>query len=204
MRVARWTVMDAVLWVSTTFSVLVASRLLSLAIPTEYYFSFQSLFSDRPSQHLALAILSKMVGPLLVGFAAGWLLYTAARQNQGVSHRASLARRLRRRWAPSVFVGGFSAAFLGAWPMIVYWDLLANPEFSHLKPIFFLLYLLYMFAYGYMALLGLLAAVFLREYTADPDRKRDELVSIRELSRVGGLWLLNSGIATGALHILTK
>ena len=34
--------------------------------------------------------------------------------------------RLRQRWSPSIFIGAFSAAFISAWPMIVYWDLLAN------------------------------------------------------------------------------
>ncbi|HEY4165333.1 MAG TPA: hypothetical protein VGM96_01105 [Reyranella sp.] len=204
MRIGRpRIVMDSLLWVSTTFAVLVGSRLLSLAIPSEYYFTFQSLFSDRPSQKMVIAVLGKMFAPALVGFIAGWLLDVATRQSDGVNRHASLARRLRQRWSPSVFLGAFSAAFISAWPMIVYWDLLANPEVAHLKMLFFALYLIYMFAFGYVALLGLLAAVFIREQLrADPDAKK--VVSASELSRVGALWLLHSGIASVVLDAITK
>ena len=75
--------------------------------------------------------------------------------------------------------------------MIVYWDLLANPESAHLKALFFMLYLIYMFAFGYVALLGLLATIFVREQTAAGPENR-KVVSIGELSRVGALWLLHS------------
>jgi hypothetical protein len=203
MRVGRPDItMNAMLWVSTTFAVLVLARLLSLAIPSEYYFSFQSLFSDRPSQKIVLAVLGKMLAPFFVGLVAGWLLDSMARLPGRVSRQATLARRLRQRWSPSIFIGAFSAAFISAWPMIVYWDLLANPEVANLKAIFFVLYLVYMLAYGYVALLGLLAAIFLREQMAgNEDRKT---VSVAELSRIGALWLLHSGVASVALDAITK
>jgi len=206
MRIGRPRItMDALLWVSTTFAVLVGARLLSLAIPSEYYFTFQSLFSDRPSQKMALAVLGKMLSPLLVGFMLGWLLDVATRQTEGVNRHATLARRLRQRWAPSIFLGAFSAAFISAWPMIVYWDLLANPEVAHLKALFFAMYLIYMFAFGYVALLGLLAAVFAREHMrADSEDGQKRVVSVGELSRVGALWLLHSGIASVVLDTITK
>src|SRR5262249_22167788 len=146
-------------------------------------------------------VFGKMLAPALVGFGAGWLLYRWAWRTR----RGSLARRLRQCWSSSVFLGGFFAAFLSAWPMIVYWDLLANPEIAHLKALFFVLYLMYMFAFGYVALLGLLAAVFLSEQMepeADSEAKR--MVSTKELSRVGGLWLANSGIASFVLSMMTK
>ncbi|MFO1082002.1 MAG: hypothetical protein U1E23_15400 [Reyranellaceae bacterium] len=204
MRIARAHItMDAMLWVSTTFAILVVSRLLSLAIPSEYYFSFQALFSDRPPQKMVVAVLGKMLGPLVVGFVAGWLLDLVTRRSEHVNRHATLARRLRQRWSPSVFLGGFSAAFISAWPMIVYWDLLANPEVGHLKALFFVLYVIYMLAFAYVALLGLLAAIFLRENLAgDPQARR--IVSVGELSRVGALWLLHSGIASVVLDVITK
>ena len=80
--------------------------------------------------------------------------------------------------------------------MMVYWDLLANPEVTHLKVLFFLLYLMYMFAFGYVAMFGLLAAVFVREHMEiDPENKSKKIVSVDELSRVGAIWLLNTGMA---------
>ncbi len=69
--------------------------------------------------------------------------------------------------------------------------------------VFFALYLIYMFAFGYVALLGLLAAIFVREQLrADLDSKK--VVSAGELTRVGALWLLHSGIASVALDAITK
>lgn len=190
--------LDALLFVVTVFAVMAVSRLFALVIPTEFYFTFQSLFSDRPAQAMVVALLGKMLAPLLVGLAAGWWLFGAARRNAG-----GLARRLRGRWSPALFLGGFFAAFLSAWPMVVHWDLLANPEVLHLKPIFLVLYLLYMFGYGYVTLLGLLGAIYVREHVG-PERPETRLVSLAELSRVGALWLLNSGIASAALEVVTS
>jgi hypothetical protein len=210
MRLVRpSTTMDVMLWVSTTFAVLIGARLLSLVIPSEYYFTFQSLFSDRPSQKMVLSVLGKMLAPFLVGLVVGWLLYRSARQSEGINRHATLARRLRQRWSPTVFLAGFFAAFISAWPMIVYWDLLANPESAHLKALFFVLYLVYMLAFGYVTLLGLLAAIFVSEQMRpggeeeDGDKRR-KIVSLGELSRVGALWLLHSGIASVVLDVITK
>jgi hypothetical protein len=206
MRIGRPRVtMDAILWVSMTFAVLAASRLFSLVVPSEYYFTFQSLFSDRPSQRMVVSVLGQMLAPFAVGFAAGWLLDVMARNGPGVHRDATLARRLRRRWTPSVFIGGFSAAFVSAWPMIVYWDLLANPEVAHLKAVFFALYVVYMLAFGYVALLGLLCAIFVREHLATgPGSTKRQIVSVGELSRVGAIWLLHSGLASAVLEHITK
>jgi hypothetical protein len=101
-------------------------------------------------------------------------------------------------------LGSFFAAFISAWPMIVYWDLLANPESAQLKALFFILYLVYMFAFGYVALLGLLVAIFMREQMASELDKKKRVVSVSKLSRVGGLWLLHSGIASVVLDSITK
>lgn len=197
--------LDAVLYVSSTFAVLVIARALSLAIPSEFYFTFQALFSDRPPQDLVLALFGKMLAPAIVGFACGWLLHRSARQSGWRNRTARMARRLRQLWASSVFLGAFTAAFLSAWPMIVYWDLLANPEVAHLKAVFFVLYLLYMFAFGYVALLGLLGAVFVCEHLeSDADSEAQKMVSAAELSRVGALWLVNSGIASTVLSMMTR
>jgi hypothetical protein len=170
-----------------------------LIIPSEFYFTFQSLFTDRPAQNLVIALFSKMIGPLASGFGLGWFIY--AHRLSRVSPKivaSGFRRRLRFEWCPTIFLGGFSAAFLSAWPIIVYWDLLSNPAVTHLKLIFFLLYLLYMFAYGYIALLGFLGAIFVKESLQPADRAA-KLVSLPELSRVGALWILNSGIASAAL-----
>jgi hypothetical protein len=110
---------------------------------------------------------------------------------------------LRLQWSPTIFLGGFSAAFLSAWPIIVYWDLLSNPAVTHLKWIFFVLYLLYMLGYGYIALLGFLGAIFVKE-SLQGSNGAAKLVSLPELSRVGALWIINSGIASVALKKITE
>ncbi len=186
------------------FGILAVSRALSLIIPSEFYFTFQSLFSDRAARSMVLALFGKMMGPLLTGFAAGWIIYARARSSgRPGSAIASFSRRVKRQWMPTIFLAGCFAAFLSAWPIIVYWDLLSNPEVMHLKAIFMLLYGLYMLGYGYVSLFGFLSAVFINEHLeggADPNR----LVSKSELSRVGALWLINSGLASAVMDIITK
>jgi hypothetical protein len=103
-----------------------------------------------------------------------------------------------------MFLAGFFAAFLSAWPIIVYWDLLANPEVAHLKAIFFALYVLYMFGFGYVTLFGFLGALFVNEYLEGGKYETAKLVSVAELSRVGMLWILSSGIASATMKMITK
>jgi hypothetical protein len=195
---------DARLLVASIFCILSVGRVLSLIIPSEFYFTFQSLFTDRTSQNLVLALLGKMMAPLASGFAFGWFIYTSALSTVSPTKAfSSFARRLKLQWSPTLFLSGFFAAFLSAWPIIVYWDLLSNPEVGHLKPIFLILYLLYMFGYGYIALFGFLGAVFIKEHL-EGRRGSAKLVSMAELSRVGSLWVLNSGLASAAMEIITK
>lgn len=192
------------LFLAAVFLTLVVSRLFSLVIPTEFYFTFQSLFTDRPAQNMVIALFSKMIGPFAVGFGLGWVIYVRRLSRASPKTVASrFGRRLKVQWCPTIFLGGFSAAFLSAWPMMIYWDLLANPAVIHLKLLFFVLYLLYMFGYGYVALLGFLGAIFVKESLQRVDRGL-QLVSLPELSRVGALWIINSGIASAALAKITQ
>lgn len=201
MHYRRRLLLDVRLYVSTVFSVLILGRLVSLAIPSEFYFTFQSLFSDRSPHNQVVALLSKMLAPAICGFVAGWVLYVRWRRD-GTALPA-FGRRLRLQWSPTMLVSGFSAALLSAWPMIVYWDLLTNPDVAHLKLIFFAIYVVYMFAFGYICLFGFLAALVVNEHL-DGKAKSEKLVSVAELSRVGALWLSSSGIASAALKMITK
>jgi hypothetical protein len=205
MRLLRTpSIVHAGMLVTTVFSILVAGRILSLVIPSEFYFTFQSLFSDRTPQNMMLALFGKMLAPALAGFGLGWFVYGRSAAPANPAHlSAAFARRLRMQWIPTFFLGGFFAAFLSAWPIIIYWDLLSNPEITHLKAVFLFLYMLYMLGYGYMALLGLLGAIFAREHL-NGGAGATKLVSMGELTRVGALWLLNSGLASTAMEILTK
>lgn len=201
---ARASFIHGPLFVTAVFGILIVGRALSLVVPTEFYFTFQSLFADRPNNNLALALVGKMLAPAVVGALFGAVIYR--RHLSGLSAHSSAAaflRRLRRQWTPTVFAAGFFAAFLSAWPIVVYWDLLSNPEVSHLKYLFFVLYVLYMLAYGYMALLGTLAMIFVLERLG-AQAGAPNMVSLPELSRVGALWLLNSGLASAAMEALTK
>ena len=119
--------LDAILFVTVIFGILVVGRVISLMVPLEYYFTFQSLFTDRSPQNLALALFGKMLAPLLTGFGCGLLAYVSARHavTPGKTF-VGFARRLRLQWSPTVFLGGYFAAFISAWPMILYWDLLIS------------------------------------------------------------------------------
>lgn len=204
MYVSRRIILDARLFVAGVFCMLVVARVISLMVPSEFYFTFQSLFADRTPQNFVVALAGKMLAPFVSGFVFGWAIYrhTLSRHN-GPKAFASRRRRLQLQWSPTMFLAGVFGAFLSAWPIIVYWDLLGNPEVAHLKLLFFGMYLIYMFAYGYIMLFGFLSALFVNE-NLDRTAKETKLVSIPELSRVGVLWLLSSGIASGAIKLMTK
>lgn len=116
---------------------------------------------------------------------------------------AQLRRRLRCIWAPSVFSGSFFAALISAWPMILHWDLLSQPELAPYKGIFFLLYAFYMLAFGFVATFGLFASIALLERFRRPDAMA-RLIHLKDLTSSGALWVVNSGIATFVLDRLGK
>lgn len=60
MHFRRRLLIDARLFVTTVFSVLIVGRVLSLVIPSEFYFSFQSLFADRTPQNQLIALFGKI------------------------------------------------------------------------------------------------------------------------------------------------
>jgi hypothetical protein len=201
MRIARQ-VLDARLFVTVTFAILALGRLAALVMPSDVYFTFQSLFADRPGPNIMLALLVKMLPPLLCGAGAGFVLFSAMRL-PGASHfTVGLGRKLRCVWGPTVLAAGFFASFLSAWPNIAYWDLVSDPSVASLKAVFFVMYLLYMVSFGYVALMGLLAMVYWRERLSKTGAEQN-LVSARELARVGALWLLNSSIASAVLKYVT-
>jgi hypothetical protein len=190
-------------FVLVTFGTLIAGRLVSLLVPTDFYFTFESLFSDRTAHNQVLALLTKTAPPLTVGVVVGMCIVGSMGRRGNRTVGSSVARRIRSLYSPTVFVAGFFASLLSAWPAMVYWDLLANPSVAHLKAAFLGLYVLYMLAFGYVTVLGLLFGIYLREHwTAGPPGK--ESVSVRELTRVGGLWLLNSSLASMAMKALTQ
>jgi hypothetical protein len=196
--------LHAPLFAVAVFGTLCLSRLLALVIPTDFYFTFQSLFSDRSPQNLLWSALGKSVAPLVVGLAVG--LWCTLRWRAGSGRpdgpRPGFVRRVRGQFGPTLFAAGFFAAFLSAWPAMVYWDLMANPAVGHLKPVFFGLYVLYMLGFGYVGLLGMLLAIYLQEHwQGGPPGAAS--VSMKELSRVGALWLFNSGLAASAMKLLT-
>lgn len=201
MRIAQH-VLDARLFALMVFAILAFGRLAALFMPGEVYFTFQSLFSDRPGPQIVLALLVKMLPPLLCGAGAGFVVFSVTRRRTTHFFASKLGRKLRRVWAPTVLAAGFFASFLSAWPNIAYWDLVSDPSVASLKALFFAMYLLYMMSFGYVALMGLLMMVFWRERLA-ASGDAQSIVSTRELGRVGVLWLLNSSIASSVLKYVT-
>lgn len=188
-------VIDARLFALSTFSILAVGRIAALVMPGEVYFTFQSLFSDRPGPTIVLALITKMLAPLLCGAGAGYFLFRSMATYGTSLFGAGLARKLRRVWGPTMLASGVFASFLSAWPNIAYWDLVSDPSVASFKALFFAMYLLYMVSFGYLTLLGLLAMVYWRERSS-ATRVDQDIVTARELGRVGTLWLLNSGIAS--------
>ena len=197
-------ILDAKLFTVLVFLILVSGRAIALVVPQDYYFTFQSLFSDRTGQDIVVSLLGKMLAPALCGALVGtWLYSRATRSAIRAPGTLGLRRRVGQIWSPTVLASGFFASFLSAWPNIAYWDLVSNPAVASLKGVFFLMYLLYMAAFGYVTLLGLLGAIYMSEQVSGvADARR--IVGLNELGRVGALWIINSGIASSVLKYITQ
>ena len=99
---------------------------------------------------------------------------------------------------------GFFSALLMAWPFIVYWDVLMQPDMQHLKLAFLFVYFLYFLSYSYFSNLGVnLARLVLRRYlSTEQINDVSERVAWLETIRISVLGIITSSIATYVASLL--
>ncbi|MCR0982234.1 hypothetical protein [Roseomonas populi] len=128
--------------------VVLIARLASLILPPDLYFTFESFLFEKTAELRYYALALKLAAPVAAGFLVVALPVWLAGDGGPVR------RRQLRALHPSLFVAGSAAAFLMAWPFILYWDVFAAPAVREQKPAFLMAYLFYFAAFGYFCLLG--------------------------------------------------
>jgi hypothetical protein len=141
------------------------TKIASYLTPYKLYFSFSSfLYSDRSIFH-GEALILKLTIPVLTGFLLFYLPFQWMVLTQGsrVNYHV-LYRYLSRESELTARTVGFFASVLLAWPFIVYWDVLMQPDMQGLRFAFMFVYFLYFVSFSYFAGLGVsLARLALRE-----------------------------------------
>jgi hypothetical protein len=181
------------------------TKISSYLTPYKLYFSFSSfLYSNREIFRWE-SLTIKLFVPCLVGFLLFYIPFQWMKFTRGssINHR-SIYRYLRFQSDLTANAAGFFSALLMAWPFIVYWDVLMQPDMQHLKPTFLFIYFLYFMSYSYFSGLGVnLARLALRRYL--PMRQINgvtERVAWLETIRTSVLGIITSSIATYVASLL--
>jgi hypothetical protein len=165
--------------------VVLLTRLSSVLDPFGLYFTFQSLFFGTEGTFAPWALLVKLLIPLISGAAIVAIAIAVA---IGMRHRT-----LPRNADLSAQVGGFFAAILMSWPMIVHWDALAAREVADKYGAFVLIYCLYAIAFFYLSGIGAALALRLFERKRAPE---GEKVSWRKVILEAGFATVTTAMAT--------
>ena len=147
-----------------TFAIILLTRLASYLTPYKLYFSFSSFFFDDARSEVSWEALGvKLATPCVVGFLL-FLVPLRIYKYFGEAHVAGrrALRYLFEQAETTSRYAGFFAAFLMAWPYLVYWDVFARPDLYKYRLVFTFLYILYFMSYAYFAALGVsLAKLYL-------------------------------------------
>lgn len=190
---------------AAVFGVVVFTRLASYLTPYKLYFSFSSFLYSHRTIYRWEALALKLLIPCLVGFLLFYLPHRWMVLTRGshVNFR-TLYRYLARQSDVTARAAGFFAALLLAWPFIIYWDVLMQPELQHLRFPFLCVYFLYFVSFAYFAGLGVnLARVLLRSQL--PRQSAGQAVgrlAWLETVRTSFLGIVTSAIATYFASVL--
>jgi len=180
------------------FAVVFLTKLVSYLTPYKLYFSFSSFLYSHRSIFRWEALGLKLLIPCMVGFLlfylpCQWMRLGGSRSGYRVIYRyLALQSDLSARFV------GFLSALLLAWPFIIYWDVLMQPDLQHLQFSFLLVYLLYFISYSYFAGLGVNLARFAvrRHLPERATRGIDGRLAWLEAVRTSTLGIITSAIAT--------
>ncbi len=180
------------------------SHVASMVLPVDIYFSFKSFLFDTDNKFRYLALIIKLAIPFISGFGV-----TIIFANWSAPHdrEISMDRRLtfyqfaRDNLSLTFFVSGAFAAALQAWPAIVFWDFVADPQVVDLKFLFYGVYCIYFVSYGYFTLAGAYAALTVLGKRNDLSIPGSEaLKSLGKSARSGILGFITSGIGSLVLE----
>lgn len=175
------------------------TKLSSFLTPYKLYFSFSSfLFSHRDLfKWESLAI--KLLIPVIVGFLLYYIPFYFMLWTRGSNISFNtIYRYLYRQSMATAMMSSFFAALLLAWPYIVYWDILIQPELIEYFFPFVCIYILYFISYAYFSGLGVnLAAIMISRNIPVPGaRKLKKEIVWLDAVRQSMMGIITSAIAT--------
>ena len=151
--------------VTTTFQitlVVLLTRATSYLEGLKLYFQFSDLFFGADNNVSVGAVLTKLAVPVAAGFVVAYCqLFFWSRKKR--KNNADEHSREKEELLISIRAGGFFAAFLLSWPMIVQWDVLASDEYTGYYEAFLFIYLLYAVSYFLLSGVGASVAWRLRD-----------------------------------------
>ena len=194
----RRTSLNPYAFAAGVFGVVLLTKVVSYLTPYKLYFSFSSFLYSHRSIFRWEALTLKLMIPCVIGFLLfylplQWMRLTGSRPGYRMIYRyLALQSDLSAR-----FVGFFSSLLL-AWPFVIYWDVLMQPDLQHLRLSFLVVYLLYFISYSYFAGLGVNLARFAarNNLPARATRGVEGRLAWLEAIRSSTLGIITSAIAT--------
>lgn len=187
------------------FGIVLLTKVASYLTPYKLYFSFSSFLYDHRSIFRLEALTLKLLIPCVVGFLLYYLPFQWMRLTGGATiNYRTVYRYLALQADLTARVAGFFSSLLLAWPFIVYWDVLMQPNLQHLQFPFLCVYFVYFISFSYFAGLGVhLARLGVRSHlpkstTSDLEGRLAWLQTVR----VSFMGIVTSAIATYFASIL--
>ena len=180
-------------FVAQILLVVAFTRLSSYLESLDLYFQFSDLFFGATSNLNIFAILIKLAIPMV---AAAVLTFAIVRMSS-IGWLFNFDGEARFELLTSIQVGGFFAAFLMSWPLIIHWNILASEILLPYYEVFLIIYFLYAFAYYLLSGVG--ARLMIRVNKSSQDGDLDDLVAARKIVFESVLSTFSAGIATFVL-----
>ena len=147
--------------IATLLNLLVI-KVAAYLLPGRVYFSFSSfLFDDRSILKLQ-AVALKLALPFVTAFAlAAIVRWARSTRVQLFKEASALDHTIQEQLEVTLMSAAFLSALLMAWPYILLWDLLIDPQIATQRLLFLIAYLIYFTGYAYFARAGVEAAAMI-------------------------------------------
>lgn len=138
---------------------LVLVKVTGYFLPGRLYFSFTSFLFEEGELDKLGALAVKLVVPFAGAFALAYpFRWIAAHVPVETQPLRALRSVVDEQLELTVSTAAFFSAFLLAWPYIILWNVLINPELHEQRLVFLVAYVAYFYAYAYLARSGVQTA----------------------------------------------
>jgi hypothetical protein len=183
--------------------IIVSVKASSYLEPFNLYYTFTTLFIDSKTDAYSWALLIKLAIPFIVGFLVLSAAFTIAKRISPSSVGKKMESSCEYNGAVSAYYSGFFGAFVLAWPMILYWDILASPEIWPHRKLLVFIYILYFFSYGFLCSAGSKLAIAIAVKKERKERKERKSLLYFDSIRDSFIGAAGAGVATLLLSKLS-